>query len=183
LNEFAGDPELKFKWGLIADDLLAFDCYLGPKGIEIAPIHVPYQNITSFYEAKHRYILSATFEDQIDLIKDFGIDKDSILNALIPKNRKDLGQRLILAPKRFDPSLFETDIHTLGLKYSKTNVNVVVLVPSYTRAQPWINAGGVVLNEGDINVNINNLKITMEVCMYLLIDTMVLIYQVICVGF
>ena len=158
LNEFSDDTELKFKWGLIADDLLSFDCFLGPKGIEIAPIHVPYQNVISFYEAKHRYILSATFEDQIDLIKDFGIDKDSILNALIPKNRKDLGQRLILAPKRFDPSLYEKDIHNLGIKYSKSNINVVVLVPSFTRAEPWINAGGVVLNDGDINVNINNLK-------------------------
>jgi len=43
LNEFSNDDELKFKWGLISDDLLAYDCFLSPTGIEIAPIHVPYQ--------------------------------------------------------------------------------------------------------------------------------------------
>jgi hypothetical protein len=159
LNEFSEDNELKFKWGLIADDLLSYDCYLGPKGIEIAPIHVPYQNVKSFNEAKHRYILSATFEDQTDLIKDFGINSDSIINALIPKDRKDIGQRLILAPKRFDPNLFDTDIHKLAKDYSTNGINVVVLVPSYVKATPWVQNGAVILNEGDINENINDLKL------------------------
>jgi len=158
LNKFSSDDEFKFKWGLIADDLLSYDCYLGPKGIEIAPIHVPYQNVKSFFEARHRYILSATFEDQTDLIKDFGISSESILNALIPKDRKDIGQRLILAPKRFDPSLFENDIYRLAKEYSENNINVIVLVPSYAKAQPWMKNGGIVLNDGDINENINNLK-------------------------
>lgn len=169
LNEFSNDDELKFKWGLISDDLLAYDCFLSPKGIEIAPIHVPYQNVTSFFEAKHRYILSATFEDQIDLIKDFGIDKNSIINALIPKDRKDLGQRLIIAPKRFDPALFETDIYNLANTYASKDTNVVVLVPSYVKAQPWANVGGIILNNGDINENINCLK-TNKGGLYILIN-------------
>ncbi|MCL9806944.1 DEAD/DEAH box helicase family protein [Flavobacterium amniphilum] len=159
LNEFSDDNELKFKWGLISDDLLSYDCYLGPRGIEIAPIHVPYQNVKSFTEAKHKYILSATFEDQTDLIKDFGINSDSIINALIPKDRKDIGQRLILAPKRFDPSLFDTDIYKLAKDYALKEINVVILVPSYAKAVPWVQNGAVFLNEGDINDNINNLKL------------------------
>jgi len=158
LNEFSTDNELKFKWGLIADDLLIYDCYLGPRGIEIAPIHVPYQNIKSFNEAKHRYILSATFEDQTDLIKDFGIDSDSIINALIPKDRKDIGQRLILAPRRFDPKIMDIDIYGLAVNYANKGINVVVLSPSYKKADSWIRCGATVLNEGNINENINNLK-------------------------
>ena len=158
LNEFADDDELKFKWGLIADDLLSFDCFLGPRGIEIAPIHVPYQNVKAFNEAKHRYILSATFEDQIDLIKDFGIDEDSIINALIPKDRKDIGQRLILAPKRFDSNLADLDIYKLAQEYSKKNINVVVLVPSYAKSVPWKKVGAFILNDEDITTNINALK-------------------------
>jgi hypothetical protein len=160
LDSFSDDEQLRFKWGLIADDLLSYDCYLGPKGIEIAPIHVPYQNVKSFNEAKHRYILSATFEDQTDLIKDFGINPDSIINAIVPKNRKDIGQRLILAPRRFDPNLLDSDIHNMANKYSAKGVNVVVLVPSYLKANPWITAGAINLNDGDINENINDLKST-----------------------
>ena len=158
LNEFAGDDPLKFKWGLIADDLSSFDCYVGPRGIEIAPIQVPYHNVRSFNEAKHRYILSATFEDQIDLIKDFGIDEKSIVNALVPRDRKDVGQRLIIAPKRFDPSLVDVDMHKLALKYSDDGVNVVVLVPSSDKAAPWLRIGAKNLNEGDVNKNIEGLK-------------------------
>lgn len=160
LNSFSEDGELKFKWGLIADDLLSYDCYLGPKGIEIAPIHVPYQNIKSFNEAKHRYILSATFEDQTDLIKDFGINPDSIINAIVPKDRKDIGQRLILAPKRFDANIVDADIHKMAKEYANTGVNVVTLVPSYAKAAPWMMAGAVSLSEDDINQNINDLKST-----------------------
>ncbi|MBH12541.1 MAG: hypothetical protein CMF37_06395 [Leeuwenhoekiella sp.] len=95
IGSFSEDRELMFKWGLIADDLKSYDCYVGPKGIEIAPSYVPFHNIRAFNEAKHRYILSATFEDQIDLIKDLGININSIKNALIPKDRKDLGLSLL----------------------------------------------------------------------------------------
>jgi replicative superfamily II helicase len=158
LTEFSSDSELKFKWGLISDDLASFDCYVGPKGVEIAPIQVPYYSIRSFNEAKHRYILSATFEDQIDLIKDFGLDKNSIINALIPRDRKDVGQRLILAPKRFDPKIADVQMHNLASEYSKKGVNVVVLVPSWDKAIPWITIGAKNLSDGDVNSNIENLK-------------------------
>ena len=158
LTEFSADEGLKFKWGLIADDLPSFDCYVGPRGIEIAPIQVPYHSIRSFNEAKHRYILSATFEDQIDLIKDFGINKESIINALVPRDRKDVGQRLILAPKRFDPRMLDTDMHKLAKHYATNGVNVVVLVPSGDKSVPWVKIGANNLSEGDVNANIENLK-------------------------
>ncbi|UFH34554.1 DEAD/DEAH box helicase [Flavobacterium acetivorans] len=158
LNEYAEDKELLFKWGLIADDLLSFDCYIGPRGVEIAPIHVPFHNIRTFNEAKHRYILSATFEDQIDLIKDFGINKVSIINALVPRDRKDIGQRLILAPRRYDPNINDADMHKLAVEYSNDGVNVVVLVPSADKAKQWINVGGEILSGEHINVNIEKLK-------------------------
>ncbi len=158
LSEYSGTNELEWVWGLIADELAAFDCYLGPKGIEIAPIQVPYHNIKAFFEAKHRYILSATFEDQIDLVKDFGIDKNSIISALIPRNRKDVGERLILAPKRFDPSLKDEDLRNLALWFASQGKNVVVLVPSTPKAGPWRAIGATVLSDGDINKNIDSLK-------------------------
>ncbi len=158
LNEFSSTPELEWKWGLIADDLSTFECFLGPEGFEIAPIQVPYYNIKAFDEAEHRYILSATFEDQIDLIKDFGINKESIINALVPKDRKDVGQRLILAPRRFDPSISDHQIRTLVKNYSESGVNVVVLVASGEKAKEWENYGGEVLNGDDIVENIVKLK-------------------------
>lgn len=158
LSEYATTDELQWKWGLIADELSTFDCYVGPRGIEIAPTQVPYYNVKAFNEAKHRYILSATFEDQIDLIKDFGIDKKSITTALIPRDRKDVGQRLILAPKRFDPSITDSELRAMAVEYANNGVNVVVLVASSDRALPWHKLGAKILNSDDIIQNIEDLK-------------------------
>lgn len=169
LNDFSSTSQLDWKWGLISDDLSTFECFLGPNGFEIAPIQVPFFNIKAFNEARHRYILSATFEDQIDLIKDFGINKDSIINALVPKDRKDVGQRLILAPKRFDPSISNNEIRLLVKKYSESGINVVVLVPSYDKAIEWEKFGGEILNGDDIVENISKLK-TSSQGLYILIN-------------
>ncbi|WP_046746178.1 DEAD/DEAH box helicase [Kordia zhangzhouensis] len=158
IGEFSNDDELYFKWGLIADDLESYDCYIGPKGIEIAPSYVPYHNVRAFNEAKHRYILSATFEDQIDLIKDLGIDKDSIKNALIPRDRKDVGQRLILAPQRFDSRITDEQIMSLAKDYSESGINVMVLTPSWERANKWEEVGAEIINNDSINTNIDKLK-------------------------
>lgn len=158
IGEFSEDNELFFKWGLIADDLKSYDCYVGPRGIEIAPSYVPFHSVRTFNEAKHRYILSATFEDQIDLIKDLGISKDSIKNALIPKDRKDVGQRLVLAPQRFDSRITDEQIMSLVKKISSSEKNVVILTPSSERAKKWEEIGAEILESDSINEDISKLK-------------------------
>ncbi|SRX51983.1 DEAD/DEAH box helicase [Aequorivita sp. CIP111184] len=158
IGEFSDDGELMFKWGLIADDLKSYDCYVGPRGIEIAPSYVPFHNVRVFNEAKHRYILSATFEDQIDLIKDLGINIDSIKNALIPKDRKDVGQRLILAPQRFDSRITDELIMALAKEYADSGINVMVLTPSINRAEKWEDIGAEIIEKDNINKDIASLK-------------------------
>jgi len=158
IGEFSDDDELFFKWGLIADDLKSYNCFVGPRGIEIAPINVPYNNVRAFNEAKHRYILSATFENQINLIKDLGINYESIKNALVPKDRKDVGQRLILAPQRFDPDITDEQIMLMAKSYSESNINVMVMVPSWERASKWEEIGAVIIESSNINRHIDKLK-------------------------
>jgi hypothetical protein len=159
IGEFDDDKSiLFFKWGLIADDLTSYDCFVGPNGLEIAPTYVPFHNVRAFNDAKHRYILSATFEDQIDLVKDLGISKDSIENALIPKDRKDVGQRLILAPNRFDSSIKEEEILLMAKEYSDSGINVVVMIPSSNRAEKWKDIGAKIIDNEDINESIEELK-------------------------
>ncbi len=161
LNEFSDDESLKFKWQMICDSLDTYDCFIGPKGLQISPMIVPFESIKSFSEAKFKYILSATFEDQVDLIKDFGISEQSVLNTIVPRNRKDVGQRLILAPKRFDPSIKEEEIRQLTLEVANDGYNIVILVPSGEKAKTWLKLGAINLNEdGDIEKNIEKLKTT-----------------------
>lgn len=159
IGEYDEDKDmLFFKWGLIADDLKSYDCYIGPNGLEIAPTYVPFHNVRAFNEAKHRYILSATFEDQIDLVKDLGINKESIEHALVPKDRKDVGQRLILAPRRFDTEIDDDDILRTIKDYATSGYNVVVMTPSWERANKWSEIGATIINNKNINESIENLK-------------------------
>lgn len=170
LSSFANEDELKFKWQMISDSLDTFDCFIGSKGLQISPMNVPFESIKSFAEAKFKYILSATFEDQIDLIKDFGISEDSILNAIIPRSRKDVGQRLILAPRRFDPRIDDEQIRDLAAEIASKGHNVVILVPSSDKAQVWYDLGAENLDaEKQIGKNIENLK-SSKGGMYVLIN-------------
>jgi hypothetical protein len=146
-----------FKWKMMADYLLCYDCYISGTAMEISPIHVPYQVISSYHEADHRYILSATFEDDYDLIKDLGISYDSIIKPIVPADRKDVGRRLILSPSRFDAKLTENDIREFISKYPGKGINVVVLVPSGAKALNWKKKGAEVVDHENIKAAIKKL--------------------------
>lgn len=161
----ASDPEknpdvdsLLFKWDIMTNNLLTYDCYFSGASMEITPIHVPYHEIPSFNEARHRYILSATFEDDYDLIKDIGIEHSSILDPIVPKDRKDVGKRLILAPNRFDPKIYDEQLIDFIGQYPKENVNTVILVPSNLRAQRWIEKGALYVNTKNIDEALDKLR-------------------------
>jgi hypothetical protein len=158
LNKHKEGEEVLFKLDLIADNLMGFDCYISANAVEINPIHVPYHEVIAFNEAKHRYILSATFEDDYDLIKDLGISFDSIINPIIPKNRQDIGKRLILAPSRFDPSLEVSEIHKLIASYPEQGVNTVVLVPSKQKSNNWVNLSATAADRTNINDTLQKLN-------------------------
>ena len=158
-GEYSEDKDLLFfKWPLIADDLKSFDCFVGQRGLEIAPVYVPYHKVPTFNEASHRYILSATFEGQLNLIKDLGIDKDSIKEPLLPTNRRDIGQRLIIAPQRFDLEIDDGSLRILGHEYASRGKNVVVMVPSFERAKEWEGVGATIISKENIGSAINNLS-------------------------
>jgi len=93
-------------------------------------------------------------------VKDLGIDRNSIQNPLIPTNRKDIGERLILAPSRYDTKLTDEIMRKYLAKMAQQNINVVVLVPSRYYAQPWIELGANYVDKSNIDDSINILKTT-----------------------
>ncbi len=147
-----------FKWNFMADNLLAYDCFISGNDVEITPIHVPYHEVPTFHEATHRFILSATFEDDYDLIRDLGISHGSILNPIVPKDKEAVGKRLILAPSRFDPKLNELELRNHIAEYSKEGINTVVLVPSQNASKKWVELGATYVNKYNIEDALKTLK-------------------------
>jgi hypothetical protein len=157
-SDFDNKENIKFQWDLVSNNLLRYDCFIGGDTIELCPIHVPYHEISAFNEAKFRFILSATFEDDYDLIKDLGIAIDSIVQPIVPQNRNDLGKRLILAPSRFDPRLTEEVMRPFIALYPKNGYNTVVLVPSNAKAKVWEEVGATFVDKDNIDKAIEALK-------------------------
>lgn len=160
INEYSADDNIKFKWDIVSENLLSYDCFFSGNRLEIAPIHVPYHEISSFAEATHRFILSATFEDDMDFIKDLGIDRTSIENPIVPKDRKDVGQRLLLAPSRYNSDIKNDDVRNFVSKYKNQDINTVVLVSSSADAKVWGKVGATIIDKKNIKEAIHNLKTT-----------------------
>jgi hypothetical protein len=165
LNQYYLEEEKKeqkadvfFKWDMISDNLLSYDCFIGGQFIEISPIHVPYHFINSYQEAKHRFILSATFEDDHDLIRDLGVSSESILNPIVPKDRKDVGKRLIIAPTKYDPKIKEEELRNFIAKYSKSSKNIIVLVSSKEKSKKWVEIGATYVDKDNIDEKIKLLE-------------------------
>ncbi|MET3659165.1 DEAD/DEAH box helicase [Sporosarcina psychrophila] len=155
-NNNIDNDDIFFNSNLILDDLENCECYISGTMIEITPIIIPYNKIPAFSKAKHRYILSATLNNGYSLISDLGISETAVENP-IKVDTVSLGERLILAPKRYNKDITDMEIRQLCFKYAK-QINVVVIVPNDTKVKLWTDMGAVRLSTDNINQEINNLK-------------------------
>ncbi|WP_176510758.1 DEAD/DEAH box helicase [Bacillus cereus] len=130
------DASVFYNWGLIGDELDQCECFISSEFIEITPLMLPIEKIPSFDKAKHRYILSATFSNDSDLLKEFGLDRSAIENPLIVDNKGDVGERLIITPRRYHLDLNDQLMREVIAEYSQKN-NVVVIVPNKNKAKDW----------------------------------------------
>jgi replicative superfamily II helicase len=155
LNE--DDNAVKFAWRLIGDDIEKCECYISGTGLEITPIQLPVEKIPSFSAAKHRYVLSATFYNDSDLLKELGISRTAIDNPIEVENHGDIGERLIIAPKRYHRDLTDAKMRPIIAGYSH-NYNVVVIVPNSDRAKLWEKYNAVIVNKENIETATKKLK-------------------------
>ncbi|MFH0345882.1 DEAD/DEAH box helicase [Bacillus vallismortis] len=130
------DESVRFTWGIIGDELSKCQCYISGSQIEITPPYIPVQRIPSFFNAQHRFVLSATFNNSTDLITELGIDKNSVEDPLKVENQGDAGERLIIAPKRYFPDLTDETMRPIIAKYAE-NHNVIIIVPNIGKVKAW----------------------------------------------
>lgn len=160
LTKYVTDEELFFKWDLISNNLEQYEVYVDSKRIEITPMKSFVKNISAFDLAEHKYALSATFLNDTSLLKDLDFSIDSIQNPITPKDRKDYGQRLVIAPKRALPSFSDENLLDIVSHHLRGNHNVVVLVPDYRYGKKWEEKGATIITKETIDEAIINLKKT-----------------------
>ena len=151
-----GDEKV-FKWPLVLSNLIMADCVFHTEGIELSLRSLPIHIINSFDQARRRLIMSATLPDDSEIVTHLGLSGDSIINAISPQNANDIGDRMILVPQELNPTIGEDDIKDFLVKQSK-NYNVVVIVPSYHRAEFWSDEAKIVINKDNIDSSVSQLK-------------------------
>lgn len=144
-------------FNLIFDYLEKSSCYISGSGIEITPLQLPLDKIPSFFRAKHRFILSATFNNMSELITELGVREEAVLQPINIHNESTVGERLIISPKRYSSELTNDDMKCLIKLYCKNN-NVVVLVSNLEKAKIWEEEGALIVDKRNISDTIKKLK-------------------------
>lgn len=130
------DESIIYSWGLIGNELRQCDCYINSDYLEITPKILPIEKIPSLNNAKHRYVLSATFSNDADLLNELGISRKAIEFPIEIENKGDAGERLIITPRRYHLDLEDSLMRAFISGYASKE-NVVILVPNKYRAKEW----------------------------------------------
>lgn len=160
LEEHKQDDELLFVWDLLKDKLDQCLCIFSGNRLEIAPRLLPLELIPSFGYAQRRIFLSATLTEDAFLVKDLGIQPESVTNPLSSGDVKYCGERLILIPTLVDTSLRkERIIYWLsGLANKYGYFGIVAITPSFAHATKWKEAGAQVTQVKDLYESLGKLK-------------------------
>jgi len=166
LSEYKESDELTFVWDLLKDHINECICIFSGDRLEITPRLLPIDRIPSFSEAKRRIFLSATLTDDAFLVKDMGIEPESVINPLSTGDVKYSGERLILLPTLVDINFQRMEViswvQALAAKYG--TFGVVAITPSFRRADSWRSGGADITRVGERELynSIDDLKLKVD---------------------
>ena len=149
-----------FEWDLIKDTLDKTLCIFSGARVEISPRLLPIDMIPSFSKADHRIFLSATLNEDAFLVRDLGVNPESVSNPLSAGDTKFSGERMILMPSLVDTSLKRERIVSWTTSLAKTygDFGVVAITPSVGSANYWESMGADVARVKAIQSKIEDLR-------------------------
>ncbi|MBQ4818894.1 DEAD/DEAH box helicase family protein [Aquimarina sp. MMG016] len=155
---------LLFKWDLFHNNYEQYELFFTHNKLEISPELCYVKNISAYNNATYKYALSATFVNDHAILKDLDFSIESIMNPIIPTDRKDYGERLILAPKRYYPQISQESEISILNHHLDNGHNVVVLVPNRRAAELWEALEAVIVDKENIEDIIHKLKTSKGNC-------------------
>lgn len=157
LHPISEQDSIAWSWPLVADYLKQCTAVFTSEAIDIFPFCLPIDTLEGFSKAKRRVYLSATLVDDSALVRGFDVAPESVVSPICPSNAGDIGDRMILMPQRDIPGIGDDDIRRFIAGLAETQ-NVVVLTPSYSRADSWEEFGAKVLDKDSIQDGITELR-------------------------
>ena len=148
---------LKWGWPLVVDSLPLCTAVVTSDAFEIYPPFHPTEMLLGFARAKRRVYLTATLADDSVLVRHFGAAPESVSRPISPSSAGDIGDRMILVPQQLVPSATDEEVRDLVLDLAEKQ-NVVVIVPSSSRAEWWRAYAAQVLDRENIDQGIEQLR-------------------------
>jgi hypothetical protein len=149
--------ELEWNWPLLSEAIPLCTCIFGGGRLEIAPRFLPIDRIPSFATAQRRIYMTATLADDTILVSHFQADPNEISKPIRPKGGGDIGDRMILAPQEINPEYTVEEIKAMVTSIAD-DLNVVVIVPSKSRAAFWKDVADQILDKDNIQQGVEKLK-------------------------
>lgn len=148
---------LKWGWPLVVDSLPLCTAVVTSDAFEIYPPCHPTEMLLGFARAQRRVYLTATLADDSVLVRHFGAAPESVSRPISPSSAGDIGDRMILVPQQLVPSATDEEVRDLVLDLAEKQ-NVVVIVPSSSRAEWWRAYAAHVLDRENIDQGIDQLR-------------------------
>ncbi len=134
--QYAEEAFVLFNLPLMYDNWNTCNCVVSARCIELTLKGIPIKKIGCFERAKRRIFMSATLADDSVFVSALGIKPTDIANIITPEKASDIGERLMLFPKHLNSRITDEQVKQQLANISREH-NVVVIVPSFERAQFW----------------------------------------------
>lgn len=159
-EDYKDEAFVLFNLPLMRDNWKTANCVISARSVEITLKGTPINKITSFEEAQRRIFMSATLADDSVFVSSIGLKEKELSNIITPEKANDIGEKLIIFPKHLNAKITDEEIKKEICNIAKQH-NVVVIVPSFDRANFWsdINPSQILSsNENNIQSGVDKLK-------------------------
>jgi replicative superfamily II helicase len=158
LTNYKDEKLFTFAWPFIKDNIKGCQAFISGQSLEIAPIHIPIEKFSSFHNASQRILMSATTQDDSFFIKGLGFSLSAIKNPLENPTQIWSGEKMLVIPSLIDDSLDRVTMINAFAKPIAKKYGVVVLTPSFPKAELYRTLGSIVPESKVITEVVNHLK-------------------------
>ncbi|MGJ0580304.1 helicase C-terminal domain-containing protein [Xenorhabdus bovienii] len=153
------DNRVSFIWPLIKNEIHNCQAFISGETLEISPIFSLIDSFGSFSKAAHRFLMSATTQDDSFFIKGLGFDIEAVKKPLVNQDLIWSGEKMILIPSLIDEKLDREKIINWILKPNDNRTfGTVCLAPSFSNTKQFQRIGATVATTETIYDCIDQLK-------------------------
>lgn len=155
--QFADSQELVFNWPNIAPAIELVRIYLSGQQAYITLDPPQVERVAHYSNARHRLFMSASIHDAGVLVRELGCDPQAAKRPVDASGESSIGERMVLVPSLIEPAFSDSDLISVALSVRQV-ANVVVLVPSFPRAEKWVAAGATLAKNESISEIIKSIR-------------------------